>query len=131
MNIDDLYVLDIQPTQFYICEEKLKNIKKWLNPQDLSNFQPVPIIILNGKPSFTDGHTRALAAHSAGLLKIPLVWDKDELDLNAYSFYARECQKRQIYNINHLTCRILPQKEYKQLWNGWCDKVNEKFKKLL
>ena len=88
MEIRDLRIVDIQPSQFYISEEKLEQIRRWFKPGDLSGFEAVPVKELDGQVIFTDGHTRAYAAWLAGLERIPLVWDEDELDWEAYRLCA-------------------------------------------
>ncbi len=42
MQINELNLKDLQPSQFYISEKKLKDIEAWLNPADLSCFEPIP-----------------------------------------------------------------------------------------
>ena len=59
MEIRDLRIVDIQPSQFYISEEKLEQIGRWFEPGDLSGFEAVPVKELDGQVIFTDGHTRA------------------------------------------------------------------------
>lgn len=85
----EIQILRIQPSQFFISEKKIAQIKKWFQPNDLSNFDPIPVKMLNDKLIFTDGHTRAFVAYSAGMTKIPVVWDLDELDWEAYQIYLR------------------------------------------
>lgn len=96
MDIKELRIVDIQPSQFYISEEKLEQIGRWFEPGDLSGFEAVPVKELDGQVIFTDGHTRAYAAWLAGLERIPLVWDEDELDWEAYRLCADACRKRGI-----------------------------------
>ncbi|MDE6746317.1 MAG: hypothetical protein K2J72_06720, partial [Oscillospiraceae bacterium] len=76
MDINKIALLDIQPSQFYVSEEKILNIKKWFDPNDLSNFAPIPIKELDGRIIFTDGHTRAWTAVLSGVSHVPLVWDE-------------------------------------------------------
>ena len=78
MNIEEIKLLDIQPSQFYISAKKLERVKNWFDPNDLSKFEPLPIFEYGGKIFFTDGHTRALAAFLSGIEKIPLVWDSED-----------------------------------------------------
>ena len=84
MNIHEMKLSELQPSQFYISAKKLKDIESWLNPADLSNFEPIPVKLLDGMPVMTDGHTRAVAAIRAGLDSVPLIWDHDELDWDMY-----------------------------------------------
>ena len=60
MELSDIKLSDIQPSQFYVSMEKLAQVEHWFRPDDLSNFEPVPVKRL-------DGHTRALAACRNGL----------------------------------------------------------------
>ena len=80
MAIQELTLKDLQPSQFFISEKKLHDIEVWLDPADLSGFEPIPIKILDGIPVMIDGHTRAVAALRAGLTAVPLAADEDDLD---------------------------------------------------
>ena len=40
---------------------------KRFHKDDLSNFEPLPVKVLDGIPVLTDGHTRAVSAILAGL----------------------------------------------------------------
>ena len=57
-DIRELKLHDLQPSQFYISEKKLHDIREWFDPQNLSGFEPIPVKILEGVPVMTDGHTR-------------------------------------------------------------------------
>ena len=46
IDIHSLTIRDLQPSQFYISDEKIENVKKWFNPKDLSNFESIPSDIL-------------------------------------------------------------------------------------
>lgn len=129
MDIDSISFLDIRPTQFYLSEEKMERIKQWFDPSDLSNFEPIPIKELNGRIIFTDGHTRAWVAYQAGLTHIPLVWDEDELDWEAYQIDVDACEERKIHTICDLKDRIISAAEYRQKWNGWCDEMQAELKR--
>lgn len=120
MGLNNIRITDIQPSQFYISEAKIRQIKTWFSADDLSNFEPVPIRCLDGRIIFTDGHTRALVAYMSGIYRIPFVWDEDELDEDAYRICVKACQKRNIYGIADLAGRILPECEYDRKWNDWC-----------
>ena len=117
--------LEVQPSQFYISAEKLQRIEAWFDPDDLSDFEPLPIKKLNGVVIFTDGHTRAFAAWRAELSEVPLVWDTDELDWELYQNCVDACLERGISKIAHLGNRILPPEEYREKWNLWCDGISK------
>ena len=67
MELSDIKLSDIPPPQFYLSPETLPQVEHWFRPDDLSNFEPVPVKRLDGRIIFTDGHTRALAACRNGL----------------------------------------------------------------
>ena len=123
MNIEELKLKDLQPSQFYISEKKLHDIEMWLDPADLSGFEPIPVKILDGIPVMTDGHTRAAAALRAGLTSVPLVADEDDLDWEMYRRCVQECRKRDIFSPADLLGRIIPESEYDEKWNRWCDRM--------
>lgn len=119
----DMCLLDIQPSQFYLSEEKLKGVMGWFDPTDMSRFEPLPVKMLNGRVIFTDGHTRAYAAYRAGCTNVPLVWDEDELSWDLYQICVDACLEREIRSVADLKDRILSSEEYAEKWNQWCDEM--------
>ncbi len=116
---------ELQPSQFYISEKKLAQVEAWLRPEDLSSFEPIPVKLLDGLPVMTDGHTRAVAALRAGLETVPLVWDEDELAWDLYRVCVAACRERQVLSPADLLDRILPEEEYREKWDAWCDRMHE------
>ena len=49
-NLDELKLTDLQPSQFYISEKKLRNVESWLTVPDLSGFEAIPVKLLDGAP---------------------------------------------------------------------------------
>ena len=126
MDLKEIKLLDIHPSQFYISEEKFENVKRWFDPKDLLNFQPLPIFEHDGKIFFTDGHTRALVAFLSGLEKVPLVWDrKENIGITEYEICVKACVDRKINSIADLEHRILPKDEFAAKWDNWCDGMQE------
>ena len=121
MRLETLTLRDIQPSQFWISEGKLEEIAKWFDPNDLSNFEPITIKLLDGIPMMTDGHTRAVAAIRAGLERVPLVWEPDEWDWDMYRACVQACRARGVASPYDLVERVVPVWEYQTLWNDWCD----------
>ena len=122
-DICDLKLKDLQPSQFYISERKLRGVNEWFRPEDLSNFEPIPVKMLDGIPVMTDGHTRAVAAVLAGLDKVPFVWDEDELSWEMYRRCVLECKARGIHNPADLLSQIISESEYREKWDAWCDEM--------
>ena len=124
---DPNYLLkDLQPSQFYISQAKLSNIQAWFCKDDLSNFEPLPVKVLDGVPILTDGHTRAVAAILAGLESVPLVYDEDELDWKLYSYCVKQCKQRGIHSPYDLVDRVISAYEYEEKWIGWCEQISSK-----
>ena len=121
MNKIEMKLEELQPSQFYISEKKLKDIESWFDPSDLSNFEPIPVKILDGKPVMTDGHTRAVAALKAGLDYVPLIYDEEDLDWDMYRACVKACIERDVLSPADLLTRIISEDDYKEKWDKWCD----------
>lgn len=126
---ETLKLRDLRPSQFYISEKKLRDVEAWFNPGDLSSFEPIPVKLLDGEPVMTDGHTRAVAALRAGLDAVPLVWDEDELDWDMYRACVAACRERGVLSPSDLPARIIPEAEYGEKWDRWCDALHEKLER--
>ena len=77
-SLDELTLHDLQPSQFYVSEDKYNAVLRWFDPNDLSGFEPIPLKVLDGVVVMLDGHTRAVAALNAGLVRVPLLWEPEE-----------------------------------------------------
>ncbi len=122
-DIRELFLSDLQPSQFYISQKKLREVERWFTPDDLSSFEAIPVKMLDGIPVMTDGHTRAVAALRAGLEKVPLVREADELSWEMYRRCVRACREEGVLSPADLLGRIIPREEYRVKWDGWCDKM--------
>lgn len=122
----DYSLKDLQPSQFYISQAKLSNIQAWFHKDDLSNFEPLPVKVLDGIPILTDGHTRAVSAILAGLESVPLVYDEDELDWNLYRYCVEQCTQKGIHSPYDLVDRVISANEYEEKWIGWCEQIPSK-----
>ena len=122
----DYSLKDLQPSQFYISQAKLSNIQAWFHKDDLSNFEPLPVKVLDGIPILTDGHTRAVSAILAGLESVPLVYDEDELDWNLYRYCVEQCTQKGIHCPYDLVDRIISAHDYEEKWIGWCEQIPSK-----
>lgn len=122
----DYSLKDLQPSQFYISQAKLSNVQAWFCKDDLSNFEPLPVKVLDGIPILTDGHTRAVAAILAGLESVPLVYEEDELDWNPYHYCVEQCNQKGIHSPYDLVDRVISAQEYEEKWIGWCEQIPSK-----
>jgi hypothetical protein len=115
-----LPIADLQPSQLYISEGKLRLVQEWFNPDDMEGFDPVPVKRFNGKTLMTDGHTRAAAAYLAGWESVPAYWDEDELDMRAYATDIKWCSEEGVHSPADLAGRVVPHKDYERLWRKRC-----------
>lgn len=116
---------NIQPSQFYLSKTKLADVLLWFNPLDLTNFSPLPIKKLGNNIILTDGHTRAYAAYSQGLDRVPFIWDEDELNWELYQKCVDECQNKNVFRIKDFQNRILSYEDYDVKWHQWCDFIHK------
>lgn len=70
---------NIQPSQLYISEEKLKKVENYLESVDLKKIDPLPIKKIGNNIFFTDGHTRAFALYKRRVKEVEVYWDEDDL----------------------------------------------------
>lgn len=115
----------IQPSQLYISSEKLYEVMKTFNPDKPESIEPIPIKNLGNKIIFVDGHTRAFAAFLHGLSKVPVHWEDEELDWEAYRICVKWCRKEGIRTIADLKNRVVSQKDYEILWYKRCEKMQK------
>ena len=107
----------IQPSQFFINEEKLYNCKKWIKcPEDIF----IPIAIKEGKNIALDGHTRMKAALDLGYTSVYVY--PDEYDETIFHF-VDVAEKRKINSVADM--EIIGDGEYKIKWDKFCDDLFE------
>jgi RimJ/RimL family protein N-acetyltransferase len=120
---DDIFELplaELQPSQLYISEGKLRLAKQWFDETDWANFDPIPIKQLDGKNVMTDGHTRAALAVINGWKTAPCCYETAELDWAAYAENVRWCEAEKILSPFDLARRAVPHKAYEELWRRRC-----------
>lgn len=123
MNIHELKLTDIQPSQLYISDEKIRAVKKWFRKDDLSNFMPITIKELNGRIIFTDGHTRAWVAYIEGLERVPLAWEESDLDWEVYQVCVDACLAENVHSVIDFAGRTLSSDAYQEKWDKWCERL--------
>lgn len=116
----ELSISELQPSQLFISEGKLRLVREWFDQANKALFDPVPVKRLDGRIIMTDGHTRAVAAYLAGWDTIPVYWDNDDLDMRAYAIDMKWCGEEGIHSPIDLAGRIIPHKDYEQLWRKRC-----------
>lgn len=119
---------EIQPSQLYISSEKLSEVMKKFDPNKPEAIEPIPIKKLGNDIIFVDGHTRAFAAFLHNIIKVPVYWEDEELDWDAYAICVKWCKEEGIYTIADLKNRVIPQKDYEILWYERCEKMQKELK---
>ena len=128
MDVITMKLDTIQPSQLYISSEKLAVVMEEMNTGGLDAIKPMPVKRLGDQVIFTDGHTRALAAYLNGCSDIPVYWDNDALDWEAYAICVEWCKEERIYTIAGLKDRVVPPDEYEVVWCRRCRKMQEGLK---
>ena len=123
-------IKNLQPTQLYLSEKKLKAIQNLYQSAETFNINPISVLAFGDCFLITDGHHRAYQALLLGQDTISAEFDRDGGD-ELYHLYAQACEKRKIYSVLDLKNHILPQDEYEAKWYNWCDGFNQAVKQLL
>jgi hypothetical protein len=116
----------IQPSQLFISSEKLSEVMKTFAAENPESMEPIPIKRLGNEIIFVDGHTRAFAAFLHSFSDIPVFWENEELDWDAYEICVDWCKKEKIRTIADLKNRVIPQKDYETLWYKRCEKMQKR-----
>ncbi len=116
---------EIQPSQLYISSEKLSEVMKTFDPAKPELIEPIPIKELGNTIVLVDGHMRAFAAFSCNVPEIPVYWENEELDWDAYKICVEWCRKEGIRTIADLKNRVVPQKDYEILWYRRCEEMQQ------
>lgn len=104
---------DIQPSQFYVDEEKLAAVRSFIcQPEDII----VQVLAHEGRYIALDGHTRLYLAVMKGWTHVRAV--TEETDEYIFDFVA-EAQKRGIGTPADMA--LVPHAEYEIKWNRFCD----------
>lgn len=119
----------IQPTQLFISSEKLSEVMKTVDPKNPKLIEPISVKKLDNAIIFVDGHTRAFAAFLLGFAKVPVYWENEELDWDAYKICVKWCKKAKIRAIADLKNRVIPQKDYEVLWYRRCEEMQRKLQR--
>lgn len=116
---------EIQPSQLYVSSEKLSQVTRTFDPSRPESIEPIPIKKLGGEIIFVDGHTRAFAAFLHNVSAIPVYWEDEELDWDAYEICVDWCKGEGIRTIEDLKDRVVSQEDYEILWYRRCEKMQQ------
>ena len=104
---------EIQPTQFYIDEEKLSAVESFIRrPEDAV----IPLVKLEERYLACDGHTRLYAAYRKGFRKVRgFLTEPDDY----LTVFAGEAKKRGIYQAEDMECLV--HEAYVVKWHRYCE----------
>ena len=110
----------IQPSQFYVDEDKLSAIGTFIkNPQDII----IPVLPYMGRYIALDGHTRLYYAVVNKWKRIRAIVETSD---NVIYGFVNEAQKRKIYVPEDML--LVSHNEYKEKWYRFCDEFFAKNK---
>ncbi|UCH32521.1 MAG: hypothetical protein JSV05_03845 [Candidatus Bathyarchaeota archaeon] len=115
---------EIQPSQLYVSSEKLNSVmENFVSKPRL--MEPIPIKKLGDQIIFVDGHTRAFAALLHRFPKVPVYWEDEELDWEAYEICVDWCKEEGIATIADLKGRVISHQEYEKRWYARCAQMQQ------
>lgn len=109
----------LQPSQFFIDKDKLKNIEENLNYEEIS----IPVCIINDEYVILDGHTRLYALYENDYKMVNVYIDNQYPHIDDFVYMAKE---NNIFSIKNL--QKLSHDEYDKYWNKFCDDYFEAIK---
>lgn len=116
---------DIQPSQLYISTKKLAKIQEKIDPNNKESLEIIPVKKLGNDIIYSDGHTRAYAAHLLGWQEVRVEWETEELDWEMYEICVDWCKTDGIYTIADLSSRVISHKNYEILWYERCNQLKK------
>ena len=105
----------IQPSQFFVDEDKIAAIGTFINEADDIIIQ---VMLHEGRYISLDGHTRLYYAVMNGWSHVRAVADSSDDWVFAF---VNEAQKRGIYTPSDMT--MVSHGEYEEKWNRFCDEL--------
>ena len=121
-------ILELGPSQLYLDQSKIEAVETWFHPEDMAAYEPWPVHHFgNGRYTLTDVHSRCYAAYKAGISRIPVVYDTEdivsgEIGGRLYRADIAWCERFHVKSIRDLQNRILPHETYRRLWQERCER---------
>lgn len=122
----DFFYMDIEkliPSQMYLNINKIKALEEQINPFVIENIPPISIRKFGQELVFLDGHSRAYLAYKHGLKQVPVYWEPEEYNWEAYEQCIQWCKNAGIYHVSDLKDRFLDDKDYQELWIDRCQQI--------
>lgn len=114
VEVFDLPIGQIQPSQFYVNQEKLQAVGSFIRePEDIV----IPVLEQEGRYVSADGHTRLYLAHQRGYDHVRAFLEKDAGEY--LPEFVREARDRGVFHVEDME-KLSPE-EYEVKWNQFCD----------
>ena len=109
----NLEVDKIQPSQFYIDEDKVNALKGFIK-----NSKDIVIQVVKSDDGYicVDGHTRLFIAFLINFKNVLAIETEFDDDTN---YFVSQAKKRNIFTIKDL--KLVSHSDYKKLWLNFCD----------
>lgn len=120
----EILISDLQCSQLFLSEEKIKRVESWLTKETIKE-APITIRLFSwsDKPVILDGHTRTFVASQKGLTHLPVILDEEVMTESLEQLYqacVSWCKGGAIHSISDLLPHILPQEQYQREWIKRC-----------
>ena len=108
-----LEVDKIQPSQFYIDEDKVNALENFIK-----NSKDIVIQVVKSDEGYicVDGHTRLFIAFLKNFKTVHAIETEFDNDTN---YFVSQAKKRNIFTIKEL--ELVSHSDYNKLWNDFCD----------
>jgi len=126
MDTFEANLCDLQPSQLYICSDKLAEVERSIRTEQGSLIDPLPVKRLGPRTVLTDGHTRAFAAFLQGRRYVRVYWENDGLDWEAYETCVQWCLQEGVRSVADLQTRVVTAEQYEELWYKHCRAMHER-----
>lgn len=114
-------IAEPRPSQLYLDASRLRDALEWFDA-DEPEYDPIPLLHLDGEVVLSDGHTRAFCAYLAGAEELSVVDDpdRDELNLPLYRECVRWCREASLATVGDLAGRLVSEATFERKWIERC-----------
>lgn len=110
---------DVRPSQLYLNGRKLALATEWFDFDD-PEYDPLPVVRLDGEWTLTDGHTRAFLAALAGAERLHVHEDTDDLPMALYAECVDWCRDEDVTDVRDLSGRVVNADTFEREWVDRC-----------
>jgi len=120
-----LAVEAVQPSQLYLNGRKFALATQWFGFDD-PEYDPLPVVRLDGEWTLTDGHTRAFLAVLAGAERLDVRADTEDLPMALYAECVAWCRDEGVTDVRDLSGRVVSAETFERVWVERCRRAAER-----